>query len=150
MNFDAWKARDVGAENDRTGEHEYQLEAKLEEYGCEIQRLTEQAAAARALMMQALKLAESGVGMPYLKLDSLLTRAIGELGCVSCGKAIPADHMQYLSVCREHCVCMTGDCYARERDRRIARDERDASDAHVRQLGFHSHVGVYDAGRRSR
>ena len=28
MTFDAWKTRDVGADNDRTGGHEYQLEGK--------------------------------------------------------------------------------------------------------------------------
>ena len=123
MGYNTWDETPEAA-TEREGERRaYDYENKLEER-CEdlaqevvdlsvaMGRLEQQVSSARTLMLEALQVAEGGASMPYVKIDSLLTRALGELGCASCGKPITAEDMQTMCVCRHHGVHATGDCYA--------------------------------------
>lgn len=67
--------------------------------------LNERVARARELVHTALMAAEAGNGLGILKIDSLLTQALAELGCKRCGKPIPLEHMQSYSICRDRGEC---------------------------------------------
>ena len=121
--YDSWKTRSPDDEREldderREAEYENVLEERCEELAAQVQQLAVQGgkfeqrvAAARTLMLEALRVAEGGASMPYLRIDSLLTRALAELGCASCGEAISAEDMEHLCVCRQYGVHATGSCY---------------------------------------
>lgn len=67
--------------------------------------LSERVNRARELVHTALLAAEAGNGLGLLRIDSLLTQALAELGCKRCGKPIPLEHMQSYSICRSRGEC---------------------------------------------
>lgn len=67
--------------------------------------LNERVSRARDLVHTALLAAEAGNGLGLLRIDSLLTQALAELGCKRCGKPIPLEHMQSYSICRSRGEC---------------------------------------------
>lgn len=130
MTYDAWKADDseMDAANIAAERRAYESEqaAELEEETAFVRGLseyeehemardlsyisfdlTERVAKARELVHTALLAAESGSALGILKIDSLLTAALAELGCKSCGKPIPVEHMQTVTYTRRTCRCAT-------------------------------------------
>lgn len=66
---------------------------------------------ARLQVLRALKTIESGHTMPYAAIDSMLTSALCQLGCVACGKKFDRDDASTLCCVRHHGV-HSGDCGA--------------------------------------
>jgi len=79
----------------------------------ELEDLRHRIERARTLVHQALSAAESGY--PLLRMDSLLTSALSELGCAGCGKHISEREMREVVWTRKHGVHFKGDCFERAR-----------------------------------
>lgn len=105
-NNDDAEAREYAAEAADDAAYDAETEAQMTadlqytEYD-----LTERVAKARELVHTALMAAEAGNGLGLLRIDSLLTQALAELGCKRCGKPIPLEHMQSYSICRSRGEC---------------------------------------------